>query len=837
MKYIFLFFTLALFSLSGFAQTKEILAQRTQESIKIDGNLTEKAWANAPIAADFVQNAPSPGVSPHYQTEVKVLYDNVALYVSAILYDPHPDSILKELGNRDAGENNADLFAVSIDTYWDKQNAFDFMVSASSVQTDSRIFPGASDNDDSNGDVNWNAVWDNVCKITPNGWVVEMKIPFSAIRFPEKAAQTWGINFMRVVRRIRERSYWNEVNPSVQGVINQYGVLKGLENIKPPLRLMFNPYTSGYVIYNSADGTWERNVRAGADIKYGINESFTLDMTLVPDFGQVQSDNRVFNLSPFEVKFNDYRPFFTEGTELFNKNSGLFYSRRIGGVPVKASSMTDNLGENDTLLSNPYSSQLINATKISGRTEKKLGIGVLNALTAPTYATIENKQSGEKRKEITNPLTNYNMMVFDQPIGRNSSVTFLNTNVMRNSNFRDANVSHIMTKFADKENNYAFKSNIGLSYVTDPSNEAADSSQTGYMYEAAFGKNNGRFQWEVGRREISDKYTSNDLGYLSNNRESVNSLYVSYLQFEPKGIVNKSRIGAKFVYGQYFAEKKRNYMVAKIYTHGFLLLKSFFAAGFESEIYPVAVHEYFSPRTLDGRYAILPGGAWLNPWISTDYRKKLAYDGNAGFFASGGNYPVHDTLDKFGNISYWGSISPRYRANDHLTFKYNFYLEYNDKEINWASADDDGNPIYGKRNTRNITHELSAIYNFTRRMSLSLRARHYSLRVKYNYYMSLMSNGEYQYMKNYKDNHDLNYSLINLDCIYQWEFASASFLSVVWKVAVANTPNDYGYLNQFLSYGNSFNYPFRSDVAKTNTFTVKVSYFFDSQLLKRKKVS
>lgn len=238
--------------------------------------------------------------------------------------------------------------------------------------------------------------------------------------------------------------FWNHVDQNINGFLTQEGYWTGLTNIKPPIRLQLSPYLSYYTNHfpsNLPDkSNYTTQVNGGMDLKWGINQSFTLDATLIPDFGQVQSDAQVLNLTPFEVRFNENRSFFTEGTELFNKG-GLFYSRRIGGTPINLYSVYDQLGNNESVISNPTETKLLNATKISGRTQHGLGIGVLNAVTSETTAIIENKETGEKRSLVTDPLTNYNVFVLNKSLKYNSSVSLINTNVLRTGSTYDANVS------------------------------------------------------------------------------------------------------------------------------------------------------------------------------------------------------------------------------------------------------------------------------------------------------------------------------------------------------------------------------------------------------------
>ena len=215
--------------------------------------------------------------------------------------------------------------------------------------------------------------------------------------------------------------FWNNVDPEINGFVNQFGLLKNIVDVKPPLRLSFSPYLStGVRSTPDADGFSTEWLRSGGmDVKYGINESFTLDATLIPDFGQVISDNVVNNLTPYEVRFDEYRPFFTEGIDIFNK-SGLFYSRRVGAIPsgydsVEALAVSD---PNIEIVKNSARTQLYNAIKFSGRTTKKTGIGFFNAIAAPMHATIKDKSTEEKQKVQTELLTNYNILVLDQALKR-----------------------------------------------------------------------------------------------------------------------------------------------------------------------------------------------------------------------------------------------------------------------------------------------------------------------------------------------------------------------------------------------------------------------------------
>ncbi|MFN3939601.1 MAG: DUF5916 domain-containing protein, partial [Chitinophagales bacterium] len=293
---------------------KEITASRITGDIKIDGLLKEAEWEQAQVATDFIQFQFRFNLPSIVRTEVRVLYDNTAIYFGATMFDPAPDSIITELARRDEF-GSGDFFGIMLDTYNDGLNGFEFILMASGVQNEAKVLGGNRE------DFAWDAVWQSATQITAEGWVAEIRIPFSAIRFPKKEVQEWGVQFFRDRKSTRDKSGWSYLDPEVNGWVQQAGVLKGIENIEAPVRLSVSPYLSAYYnIYNDkpndiiSTGT---SLNGGMDLKYGINDAFTLDMTLIPDFGQVQSDNLILNLTPFETYFVEQRQFFTEGVELF----------------------------------------------------------------------------------------------------------------------------------------------------------------------------------------------------------------------------------------------------------------------------------------------------------------------------------------------------------------------------------------------------------------------------------------------------------------------------------------------------------------------------------------
>ncbi|HEX6179803.1 MAG TPA: DUF5916 domain-containing protein, partial [Chitinophagaceae bacterium] len=530
-----IFLKVAVFSaLISVAQVRNLEAVKITTPPRLDGSLDDAAWQDAPAATDFITNTPVFGKTPLVNSSVKVVYDNNAIYIGAHLYDK-PGAVRRQMTLRDNEQRaDVDYFAVFFDTYRDKQNAFQFLVTSRNVQTDSRLSPSSEANGfNAYGDPTWDAVWDSRVSVKSDGWVVEMKIPYSAIRFSKEDVQTWGVQFLRFTRANNETSFWSPVDPNASGFVNQFGELHGLKQLVPPLRLSFSPYIStGYRSNPSASGDYKNEwlKSGGMDVKYGISESFTLDATLIPDFGQVISDNLVNNITPYELQFRENRPFFTEGTELFNK-AGVFYSRRIGRTPTLYNYVNEQAGlgmlTSYDVVKNPEVTRLYNAIKFSGRTRDKLGIGIFNAVTQPARARLRDRVTGKDSLITTEPLTNYNIFVLDQAFKNRSYVTLTNTNVLRNGQERDANVTALNIAIYDKKNTYGFFLQPKYSKIF------GQMPYDGFANYIEFGKVSGKFQFSVNNNLESDKYDPNDMGILQAPNEVVNNLRLTYNIYEP----------------------------------------------------------------------------------------------------------------------------------------------------------------------------------------------------------------------------------------------------------------------------------------------------------------
>lgn len=769
-KGLLLFFTLLpLLSFGQFSEKKVYHIEKVQNAPKIDGYLNDNVWAKIDIANNFSQISPNNGTPErnHQRTEVKICYDSKNIYFGVMMYDNAPDSILKELAIRDDNNANSDHFGIYIDPFNNGQIEYEFMISASGVQTDAKITTSSYDN-------SWDAVWKSSAKINKEGWVVEFALPFSQLRFPDNN-NSWSINMARKIRRYREEYSWNPINVEYTNFALQAGLLDGIKDINSPIRLSFMPYASIYADMYDGDATFPYNY--GIDLKYGINESFTLDMTLIPDFGQVAADAMVLNLSPFEVKYEEKRQFFNEGTELFEKGGDMFYSRRL-------------------------QDDLLNASKVTGRTKNGLGVAVLNAVT---------------NKTDDNPLTNYNVTIFDQAFGNSSSVSLMNTHMVQNGKGKDANVTGAFTRINNKENTRTYVGKLKMSQEF----EGKDLTK-GFAGMLAVGKTNGNYQYDIYSIFEDDKYNPNDLGFLYSNNEITNGLSLSYHQFNENKRFVSSNISTSINYQTLFTDQK--FVNLELAASARMTLKNYTTISIRTNINPYEKNDFYEARTGDLTHPIKRSNSiYGSGWISTDYRKKLAIDiGGGGAFG-----PLYK-----GSIYHW-RISPRYRANDNISLRYVLSINNQYNDIGFVTNDTSGlfiyppqvDYIFAKRNTYMITNVLSANYIVNNKMDLSVKLRYHMDQVKNLEFKSLGDDG-YLYESNYIGEHNINYTTWTSDIALNWWFASGSQMSLVWKNAIANEDNIL--VNHWVdNVEESFN------LEQQNSLSLKVIYYLDYLYLRK----
>lgn len=816
------------FSAKAQEEHKNLTAARTNAGIKIDGILSEPIWRTAPMATNFTELRPNPFIKETYlnRTEVYILYNNKGIYIGGYCHEKNKDSIATELVGRDNFGNN-DFIGVTLDTYLDKINGFNYIVTPLGEQMDAKVIP--QDNNGNTEDFSWNSVWESASKIQKDGWSFEMFLPYSAIRFSKATVETWGLNIVRRRKNAGQQLFWNSIDPQKNGNLTQAGTLIIPTQLTPPVRLSFSPYLSSYINhypYNKPGiNNTTKAVNGGMDVKYGINQSFTLDATLVPDFGQTQSDNQVLNLSPFEVKFNENRTFFTEGTELFNKGN-LFYSRRIGATPIYYGDVSGKLDSTEHIINNPGETKLLNATKISGRNKHKLGIGFFNAVTQPMYALIENN-NGQTRKITTNPLTNYNILVLDQSLKNNSSVTLVNSNVLRNGKDYDANVTAALFNFFDKQNKWNLFGN-GYSCTL-----FSTKNITGYKYGAGFGKVSGAFNFSAAMQVIDNKFDPNDLGIQFYNNNINTSIYAGYSITKPTRWFNRMFNNLNINYDQLYVP--RAYQSIKFNYNTYVQLKNLWGSGIFMN--GGAKGNDFYESRMDGRVFKSPGTYNFGVFVNSNSAKKYSI-----------------TLDAmYGNTYLFNSKEYNVSFTQSMRFSYKFSIEHylllnpisnnagflSSNSSNGLDGIYNANTIlFGRRNRTTTENRLNFKYSFNNKLYLTMRIRHYLSSVNYKEFFTLNKEGNLdaisvsntavkQYISN-NNNFNNNYNILNVDMVFSWRFAPGSEFNIVYK----SSGNTYEQRVEN-NYLKNINHTIASP--QNNSLSLKVLYYIDYLQLRKKR--
>ncbi|MCX2837004.1 DUF5916 domain-containing protein [Salinimicrobium sp. MT39] len=777
-------------------QKKIYTATRIEDKPKIDGILDDEIWKDIPEAGNFVMYEPGdskPSRSTH-PSQVKIAYTDEAIYVAAYLYDNEPSKIRREFAQRD-NLPTADYFFFDLNTYNDGENQTRFYVTAAGTLADAKM---KRDNED----FAFNVVWEARVSLNENGWFVEMEIPYSALRFPGGEEQLWSMQLGRHISHLNETYVWNYIDKSIGESTHYNGILEGIENIDAPVRLSFYPYVSGEVDY--IDGETTTAFNAGMDLKYGINDAFTLDATLIPDFGQTAYDEVELNLGPFEQTFGENRAFFTEGTELFTKGD-LFYSRRIGDTPLGFNNAQDARLKNEEIVENPETTNLLNALKISGRTKSGLGIGFFNAITERQKARYYNKTTGEQRELVTEPLANYNIFVLDQQFDQKSSVSLINTNVIREGEFRDANVSGFLFDVYNRGSSFNFSGEAKMSRIN-----YAESNKTGFASQLAFARTKGKFRYGISHEFANKTYDINDLGLNFINNYSNFNWETSYRIFEPHGIFNEYNI-------QFYGDHQRRYDPDIALTNNFGssffgITRERFAFGGNVN-YSTPFKDFFEPRR-NNSFIEYPENAAAEAWISSDYRKRIAIDSRLGYNKYLGS--------PHGELNF--SFSPRFRVSNRFMLIYSFeFMEENERESFVALLPK--NVIFGTRDMKSIENSLQGSYNFTNRQALNLSFRNFwsSANFAYDSFSRLQDNGElvsYNYKVDEANDPDANFNVWNLDLSYQWRFAPGSEMILLYRNSIFNVDKQ-SELAYFESVENLFKQPARHNLS------LRIVYYLD----------
>ena len=756
-----------------------LTAQPVSGSINIDGHLDEADWQTAPIATDFIQFEPNEGAEPSQQTEVRILYGGTDLFIAATLYDDEPDKIFRMLGRRDE-VNQADWFFAAIDSYFDRKTAYTFGVNAAGVQVDGIL---TRDLDES-----WDAVWDSAVRITNEGWIVEMRIPYSMLRFSESEVQRWGINFRRVIPRLSETDEWVLIPRTERagGTVSRYGVLEGLNNIQPRRNIQVTPYTVSQVLTeedenNPGERFSTSDVDLGGDLKVGLSSNITLDATINPDFGQVESDPAELNLTAFETFFPEKRPFFTEGVQIFDfeldRGGSLLYTRRIGArAPI------------------------IGATKVSGRTDKGLSLGLFGAVTGDDF----------------DPGRFYSVARLQQQLGTISSVGGMLTFYERTvSDPRRSVTGGTDWDLRMKNNTYKFDGQVSFTRRMEPG--AGVDPESGFMLTTGFDRVRGIWRFNTGVTIISDDYNPNDIGRLRQNNYTN---FFGGFQHQVNGgkPFGPFRRGtARLFFGQGFS-----YREGLSNGFGFFFRSDWETKGFnEIELgarsdYLLGGYDVNETRGLGPREQ--PRELSVELSITSDTRRtwQLEPDVELEFFGNGGHayefgletefivnsrvsFSTEIEFGKENDVTEWASneafaplvdgwvIGESSRDEPDEVEAYRAFDDGGTLDALFATADpydDEGRyylPVFGERDTRSVDLTLRSDITLSPTLSIQFYGQLFAARGQYDAFSLLLDRDTLAPFDAYPKQHDFAFTSFQTNAVLRWEYRPGSTLFIVWS--------------------------------------------------------
>ncbi|HHM20709.1 MAG TPA: hydrolase [Bacteroidetes bacterium] len=853
---VFIFLTIQIVSL--FAQSTTVEKRRyftkklANEKIELDGRLEEPAWQLVPWSGEFVQRTPDEGAPPSQDTRFKVLYDDKFLYFAVQCFDTEPDKIEKRMGRRD--DFPGDYIEIHIDSYHDLRTAFSFTLSASGVRSDEFISGNGDEFDES-----FNPIWYGKTHLNGEGWTAEVKVPFSQLRYDnENKNHVWGLQVMRELFRKNERAVWQRMPVGGSGWVSRLGELHGLVDVPAQRQIEIQPYLLAQAETFQkeegnpfADGN-DQSLTAGLDAKVAITSDLILDLTINPDFGQVEADPSAVRLDGFQNFFEERRPFFIEGRNIFeyelvqsdgfddDNQSLLFYSRRIGGSPHSYPSL--GAGEYADV---PDNTSILGAAKFSGKTKRGWSIGVLESVTSEENALVDKE--GQRREVLVEPQANYFVGRLQKDLDEGQTVIggiFTAVN-------RAGGLDNLLHKRAYsggidflhywKERTWGIRAK-GIFSRVEGSAEAIYNTQTsiahlfqrndahylrpdpgrtsltghgGFASIGKFGGKEGKkgqvFKFETGLSWLSPQLELNDIGFMQNADQIGHSTWVGYHYQKPFGVFNSLRLNYSHNLNWDFGGRLTNLSGGLNVQAGF---KNLWNAGMGINLNPLDI----SNTTLRGVSALrkLPGMAtWL--WAGSNRSKKVrinyftffggATHRNARFFdhsiqmnvqpLNAMNFSLrasygegHRRQDQWvANVEYPGGVRSIVAGIDRQNFRLTFRLNYNLTPD--LTIQYYGQPFIFRPQYKNFGYVADALNkDFDKRF---VRFTENQIRFDDTQHLYLVDENtdgltDYSFPKP-----DFNFVQFRSNMVLRWEYVPGSTLFLVWSQS--NTPNAFGDLH------------------------------------------
>ena len=797
---------------------KVVHAVRVDAPPVVDGWVNDPQWQKAPPILDFTQFDPDEGALPTEVTSVRLLYDDRALYVGVICYDAHPQKIVRQLTRRDRS-SEADRFSVMVDSYFDRQTAFVFVANVSGVQSD-----GVLSQDGNVYDITWDAVWNVRTRVFQDGWSAEFAIPYNALRFAEQpdGVYRWGINFRRYISRKKETDEWIMVPRSETLQISKWGYVDGIRGIAPPLHLELLPYVSGTARYQTARGAepWSKEYRgqAGLDIKYGLARNFTLDATVNPDFGQVEVDQSVLNLTVFETRFPEKRPFFVEGAQMFmfgssvdNTPLSLFFSRRIGKQPTGSAYVVPPPG--GRIDDNPQVTTILGAAKVSGRTNGGFSLGAMTATTDEMDAVTVDS-AGARTRIRTEPRGSYTVVRAKQEFAGGTWLGGMGTLAARDE--RQPGYS------GGLDWNVHFG---GSAYTLDGYAAGAHSSAPRVLTDGSSGSDGaaGRLLFSriaaehwlyTGSFDFYSRYFNcNDIGFFAQPHDYGDYLQLIYRENFGTGVLRRYALSL---------------VPATRWNWDHVLTTSTTELTFTGEFLnvwrPTVVYDIYLPAYDDEERGIIgtrrrPAGHSITGQVQTDPRSNV-FATLTGIYA----------FDEKGKRSWTGSLGMSVRPVSWIELNPTVLWLRSRTEEAWVYPG--GNvvdtavsaspfSVFADRDVDEIDLELRGTVTFTKDLSLQFFSQILLARGQYRNYRRF-SDGTpipYDYPANPSYvNAGFNEAILNANVLLRWEYIAGSTLYLVWTQGRFGDSGDYG-----IGFGPRFRDTFT--LPHEDVLTLKISYW------------
>lgn len=853
-------------------ETRSYQTEFTDTPPDIDGLMNDSCWNLVEWSGSFIQIQPVENKPPSQETSFKILYDHNNLYVFIRAWDTESGKISRIISRRD--NFDGDMVEINIDSYYDKQTAFSFTATASGVKGDEAVTQNGN-----NWDASWNPVWFLRTSIDDKGWCAEMRIPFSQLRFGNKAEHVWGIQIMRHLFRLEERSTWQFIPKGSPGVVHLYGELHGIRNIKPKRQIELMPYgVARTERFEKEDGNpflkgKASSVSGGLDGKIAITNDMTLDFTINPDFGQVEADPSEVNLTAFETYFSERRPFFIEGKNIYQfqptntivignmYSDNLFYSRRIGRYPHYYPELQDN-----EYVKMPEASTILGAMKLSGKTKRGLSVGILESVTAGEYARIDNE--GQRRTELVEPLTNYYVARVQQDFNKGQTVL----GGMFTAVNRDLDSPHLRylhkaaytgginfqhnwkertwyvagnTQFSNvrgkpeavlntQTSSARYFQRPGTSYLSVDSTLTSLSGYGGTFKMGRISKKKIQFETSLTLRSPGLEF--NDIGYMRYTDIIHHGTWVAYNMRDPFWIFNNFYLNTNYwMYWNFGGEaltKHTNMNFNAQFKNRWRLNGSITRTG-----------EGLNTTLLRGGPAFIsPGAQEMNLNLSTDGTRKI-------MFYSGGYLGLGDIksyrASEFGAGVFFRPVNPISISVEPSYFTLNSILQY----VETASYNGDQKYLFAELDQKTLSFTFR--FNFTINPDLSLEyygqpfvsgGKYTGFKritdpraATFNSRYHIFSGNEITYnttdnkylfdensdhISDYEaENPDFNFRQFRSNLVIRWEYLPGSTLYLVWSQGRTSTAS-YGVFNYRTDMKELFN------TAAHNVFLVKLSYWF-----------